>query len=108
MLIAELAKCQHGVVTLEQLVGLGVSREWVRRRVAEGYLHRVQRGVYAVGYPGRSRETMIMAGVLASGPRAAASHLTCAEVRRVSHWPTSAIEVVSMARRRVDGVTVHA
>ena len=49
-----------------------------------------------------------MAGVLASGPRASASHLTAAEVRRVSRWPTSAIDVVSMARRRVDGVTVHA
>jgi hypothetical protein len=95
-------------VALEQLTGLGVSREWVRRRVENGHLYRVHRSVYAVGHPGLSREGRIMAAVLAAGPRAGGSHLTAAELWRISRWPTDAIHVISMARRRLAGVTVHA
>jgi hypothetical protein len=106
-MIAELAKRQHGVVTLEQLRALGLNREWVRYRVAAGRLFPIHRGVYAVGHPGLSREGHFMAAVLASGERAALSHLSLAELRKVSRWPPSVIDVVSMSRRRVQGTRVH-
>ncbi len=106
-MIAELAKRQHGVVTLDQLRAIGLNREWVRYRVAAGRLFPIHRGVYAVGHPGLSREGQFMAAVLASGERAALSHLSLAELRKVSRWHPSMIDVVSMSRRRVEGTRVH-
>jgi very-short-patch-repair endonuclease len=102
-----LAARQHGVVALAQLIALGLNREWVRRRVAAGRLHRVHRGVYAVGHPALSREGRWMAAVLAAGEASALSHLSVAQFWRVSRWPERTISVVSTARRTLDGVEVH-
>src|SRR5918995_1237628 len=49
-LVAELAARQHGVVTTDQLRARGVSRSAVPRRLDAGRLHRIHRGVYAVGH----------------------------------------------------------
>jgi predicted transcriptional regulator of viral defense system len=49
--LAALARQQHGVVSIRQLEQLfGYSRANVTRLVAVGQLHRVHRGVYAVGH----------------------------------------------------------
>jgi hypothetical protein len=45
------AAAQHGVLTHAQLVALGLSGDAIKHRVARGKLHRVHRGVYAVGWP---------------------------------------------------------
>ncbi|MBS1880963.1 MAG: type IV toxin-antitoxin system AbiEi family antitoxin domain-containing protein, partial [Actinobacteria bacterium] len=44
-----LARAQHGVLTRENLLALGFSPEAIKHRVRSGRLHRVYRGVYAVG-----------------------------------------------------------
>lgn len=65
--IARLAGRQHGVVTLLQLLAIGLTRKAIRHRVATGRLHPVHRGVYLVGHvvaPALAYET---AAVLASG-----------------------------------------
>jgi predicted transcriptional regulator of viral defense system len=49
MEIATLADRQHGVVALRQLRKLGLSARAVQYRAARGQLHRIHRGVYAVG-----------------------------------------------------------
>ena len=49
--LAELAARQHGVVAFEQLLALGLTKSGVQRRVEAGRLHRLHRGVYAVGHP---------------------------------------------------------
>jgi predicted transcriptional regulator of viral defense system len=49
--IAELAVAQHGVVALRQLRAMEIRPSSVRSRVQRGRLHRVHRGVYAVGHP---------------------------------------------------------
>ena len=79
--IAKLADRQHGVVAVWQLLPLGVSRREIERRIESGRLHRVYRGVYAVGHPHLSREGQLMAAVLACGPQAVLSHWSAAE-----HW----------------------
>jgi hypothetical protein len=106
-IIAALAARQHGVVSLEQLLVAGLSKAAVRRRVRTGRLHRMHRGVYAVGHPGLSFEGRCMAAVLAAGPQSAASHVTAAELCRVNRWPTGPISVVTETQRRPNRIDVH-
>jgi very-short-patch-repair endonuclease len=70
-LLAEIAGRQHGVASIGQLRSLGLNRKAVRRRVDAGHLHRVHRGVYAVGHTDLSVEGRRFAAVLAvgGGPR---------------------------------------
>src|SRR4051794_28352659 len=66
-LVAKIAEGQHGVVSIGQLLRCGVSEDAVRARVALGQLHRVHRGVYALGHLALSPEGHWMAAVLAVG-----------------------------------------
>jgi len=76
--LAELAARQHGVVSSRQLEALGYSRPAVTRATQSGRLHRIHRGVYAVGHRSMTWEGRCLAAVLACAPRAAASHLSAA------------------------------
>lgn len=67
VLIAEIARRQHGAISIWQLYGLGIGERGVRSRVDAGRLHRVHRGVYAVGHSGLSSEGRWLAAVLAVG-----------------------------------------
>ena len=48
-----------------------------------------------------------MAAVFASGPHAAVSHLTAAELCKVSRWPTTLIAVVTATQHAPVGIDVH-
>ncbi|HEX6781724.1 MAG TPA: type IV toxin-antitoxin system AbiEi family antitoxin domain-containing protein [Solirubrobacterales bacterium] len=72
--LSEIAACQHGVVSLRQLEELGLSRYAVAKRSEKGRLHRIHRGVYAVGHRGLSLHGRFMAAVLACGEGAVLSH----------------------------------
>jgi hypothetical protein len=50
-----------------QLLLAGLSEAGVQRRVRAGRLHRIHRGVYAVGHSGLSNEGRWIAAVLACG-----------------------------------------
>lgn len=65
--IAEVAARQHGVISVDQLHRAGFTKHDVLHRVRTGRLHRIHRGVYAVGHPAISREGRWMAAVLACG-----------------------------------------
>jgi len=67
VLIAEIATRQHGLISVWQLYGLGIGERGVRRRVDAGRLHRIHRGVYAVGHSAPSLERRWLAAVLAVG-----------------------------------------
>jgi predicted transcriptional regulator of viral defense system len=62
--VARIAARQHGVVTVAELAQAGLSAPAISRRVAAGRLHRIHRGVYAVGHRGLSQEGGWMAAVL--------------------------------------------
>ena len=78
--IARIAARQHGVVTTAQLERAGADKSAITRRVSRGRLHRVHRGVFAVGHPGLSRKGMWKAATLACGERCALSHRSAAEL----------------------------
>jgi very-short-patch-repair endonuclease len=73
-----LARRQHGVITRSDLLGLGFSSKAIQRRLENGRLHRVARGVYAVGWPHLTRERRWMGAVLACGEGAVLSHRSAA------------------------------
>jgi very-short-patch-repair endonuclease len=108
-LIARVAARQHGVVSLTQLAAAGIHRRGVGRRAHAGRLHRIHRGVYAVGHPGLSQEGKWMAAVLAFGAGAVISHRSAAALWRMLPIP-SLIEVTvpgdaGLAKR--SGIILH-
>ncbi len=72
--VAERAAGQWGVVSLVQLGSLGAGRGAVARAVEGGRLHRVHRGVYAVGHRRLGRQGRALAAVMACGEGAVLSH----------------------------------
>lgn len=120
--IAEVARKQRGVVSIDQLRGFGLSEKAIARRVARGLLHRVHRGVYAVGHSALAPEDRFLAAVLALGgePRgggsvlehwgAAVSHrsaLSLWSLLPTSDAPTDVIVSGYGGRARRAGIRVH-
>ncbi|MGH2803592.1 MAG: type IV toxin-antitoxin system AbiEi family antitoxin domain-containing protein, partial [Thermoleophilaceae bacterium] len=65
--VAALATHQHGVVSRAQLIDLGLTDYAIRRQVRSARLHRVHRGVYAVGHPRLTLHGRFLAAVLRYG-----------------------------------------
>jgi len=76
--VARVAAKQHGVISIAQLYSAGIDKSGVTRRVRAGRLHRLHRGVYAVGHRGLSQHGRWMTAVLACGEGAALSHQSAA------------------------------
>jgi Transcriptional regulator, AbiEi antitoxin/Protein of unknown function (DUF559) len=76
--VAKLAAKQRGVVSREQLLALGFDRNAIRRRLERGRLHRLYRGVYAVGHTIVPRNGRYLAAVMACGQHAVLSHRSAA------------------------------
>jgi very-short-patch-repair endonuclease len=68
--IAEIARRQQGVVADWQLAAVGLSASGISRRADTGRLHRIHRGVYAVGHVAPSQHREWMAAVIACARRA--------------------------------------
>lgn len=109
--VAGLVARQHGVVAVRQLYALGLSERQVSRRAEAGWLHRLHRGVYAVGHSRLTREGSWMAAVLAIGNGAVLSHRSAAGLWTI--WgskPQARVDVVvasGSGRATRPGVVVH-
>jgi very-short-patch-repair endonuclease len=116
--VAALAERQHGVVSLAQLIACGLSERAVRRRVEAGRLHRIQRGVYAVGHRRLTRQGRWMAAVLAGGEGAVLSHRSAAALLAIRAYsgkpqlttprrhPRSAAFVAHRSQLQPDEITI--
>lgn len=105
--IAALAQRQHGVVTREQLLGLGLGHDAVAYRCRCKRLFRVHLGVFAVGRPPTTPVEHAAAAVLACGEGAALSHNGALSLwGLVSEWPRQ-LHVSSPQQRRRPGITTH-
>ena len=92
-------------MTIAQLLAAGLDTARSRDGWRRGRLHRVARGVYAVGHVALSREGTFLAAVLEAGEGAALSHLAVAELWEVRKYRASVIDVVVPRRRRVTTAT---
>lgn len=105
--IARLAARQHGNVTRAQLQAFGLSPGAVAHRLRSGRMHRVFRGVYAIGRPPGGPLELANAAVLACGEGAALSHFSALALWGFSNrWPQTP-QVSSVHDRRPTGIDVH-
>jgi very-short-patch-repair endonuclease len=108
--LAALAARQHGVVSLAQLLELGLGLKGIAERVRTGRLHRIHRGVYALS-PARPRtEGYWLAAVLACGPGAVLSHRSAASLWQLRPSAAATIDVTVPARsgrKKRRGIRVH-
>jgi very-short-patch-repair endonuclease len=93
--IAAIAARQHGVVSLRQLVAMGLGAGAIKHRIALGRLHPLYRGVYAVGHRSLRREAWWVAAVLAAGPDAVLSHRSAAALWAMRHSGRTTVEVTA-------------
>ena len=108
--ISRIAARQHGLVTHRQLLGLGMSRNAISARVRRGALHRLHRGVYAVGATPTAIESRWMAAVLACGGDAALSHRSAAALWGLLRPVGGRVDVAARGRSgrdRRSGIRVH-
>jgi predicted transcriptional regulator of viral defense system len=108
--LAELARVQHLVFSLEQLRESGLTDSAVRNRVAADRLHRIHHAVYSlVPRELLTWEGLYMAAVLACGPGAVLSHRSAARLHELRNYGYTRIDVTVPGRshRTHPGVAVH-
>jgi very-short-patch-repair endonuclease/predicted transcriptional regulator of viral defense system len=104
----ELVDRQHGVVAHRQLLALGLSPTMIARRVRDGRLLGMHRGVYAVGHKRLRREGFWLAAVLAGGAQAALSHRSAAALHGIRDASGASVDVTVPASRRAQaGIRFH-
>jgi hypothetical protein len=107
--LADGATEQGGLASLDQLRDIGVSGRAAAYRAEEGRLHRVHRGVYAVGHRSIGRAGALRAAVLACGEGAVVSHGTATALWGLwDRWPVLVDVIVPCeAGRKIDGIRAH-
>ena len=97
-------------MAFRQLAALGMSRNAVSARSQAGRLHRIHRGVYAVGHPVLAVNGRRMAAVLAAGPGAVLSHASAAalwDIRRTSGTRVDVTVRSGAGRAKRPGLRIH-
>jgi predicted transcriptional regulator of viral defense system len=105
--VAALAAKQHGVVSATQLREAGLSAQAIWRRVRSQRLHRLYRGVYAVGHEALAPRGRYLAAVLACGREALLSHRAAGAIQGLLR--SSGVIEVTAARgcKPRAGIVVH-
>jgi len=95
------------VVSVGQIRALRLDKDWVRRQVEGGRLHRLHRGVYAVGHTSTTKHGRYMGAVLACGRGAVLSHRSAADLWGIRRCDTSIAVTVPRGRAGAAGLEVH-
>lgn len=95
------------MVATSQLRALGYSYRAIQSRAAAGRLHRIHRGVYAVGHTRITVRARWMAAVLACGPDAVLSHRAAAALWGLRAAPSGPIDATARSRHTIAGVRCH-
>lgn len=104
-----LAEAQHCVVSRDQLRAVGYVPEAINHRIKTGRLHRLHRGVYAVGRKAVTDHGRWMAAVLACGDGVVLSHTSAAALWRIGAEDHNVVELSlpSPSRKRRPGLRIH-
>jgi very-short-patch-repair endonuclease len=106
--LAVLATRQNGIVGYRQLLRIGFDKSAIARRVASGRLHRLYRGVFAVGHRVVSLRGRWTAAVLACGPGAALSHRDGGQLWAILQSSRREVDVtVPRSRAGIPGIAMH-
>lgn len=105
--VADFAEKQHGVAAVQELLALGLSPSAVKRWTADRRLHRVHRGVYAVGRADLTAHGKWLAAVKACGPGAVLSHQSAATLWDLRRSSSSIVHVTTPGRSRRQGLRAH-
>lgn len=98
------------MVCATQLYALGLSKDQVSDRVRIGWLHRLYRGVYAVGHRRLTIQGQWMAATLAAGKRAVLSHESAASLWGIRAFGSGMLHVTipeGSGRARRPGLVIH-
>jgi hypothetical protein len=106
---AEIAAVQHGRITTQQLRDCEISARSIERAVETGRLHRVHKGVYALGHLAPSREADWHAAVLAGGDGAVLSYRCAATALGIRDGvgPRIDVTIPSGSHRHRPGIFFH-
>jgi hypothetical protein len=97
--VVTVAMRQHGNITRAQLKSAGITDKGISIRLANGRLHRIHAGIYAVGRPAVTPLERASAAVLAAGEHAALSHGSAMALWRLwRQWPAELEVTVSRGR----------
>ena len=113
--LSRLATRQHGVVSRNQLLVLGLDTDQIAYRVQVGRLHRLYRGVYAVGHVRLTQRGRWLAAVIAcraggggSGSDSALSHRSAGWLHGVLRsTPTNPVDVIATRSHQLRRVRCH-
>lgn len=107
--VAQLAARQHGVVSRDQLRDVGMGEGAIEHAVRLGRLHRVFRGVYALGHPSVGERGRHKAATLACGKGTVVSHRSAAALLRLLDKGPAVIDVIPTGEcgRGIDGIRFH-
>jgi very-short-patch-repair endonuclease len=106
--LAAVAEVQHGLVTRWQLVALGFSAKAIEHRVRIGSLHRVLRGVFAVGHRALLDRSDRAAALLYAGENTVLSHDSAAALWGLTSNPSFvAITMIGRHARGQPNLRIH-
>ena len=106
--IMGLAQAQHGALSRQQALGAGLSPSAIARRLATGEWVRLFQGAYRLAGSEPSFEQRLMAGTLAGGAGAVASHRAAAALLGMPGAPRWVeITVPRTSRVELEGVIAH-
>ncbi len=101
--VLRLAGGQRSLVTRRQLIELGCPKALIEAWLDSGLLFRVHRGVYALAGARIDFDFKVLAGVLAAGEGAVASHRTAGALFGLRRVTCHAVELTVPGRRAPKG-----
>jgi len=104
--VAAIAGSQAGLITVEQLRGVGIADSTISEAVARGRLHPIFHGVYCVGHRYLTVHARLLGATMACGPGSVVSHGTAAWVLGLRKWRSEEVDVIAPveAGRKIPGI----
>jgi hypothetical protein len=105
--IGRIASSSKGIVTRDELLAAGITRDQIRERVRKGLLLREYRGVYRVGHRAPNVEARYLAAVRACGEGSLLAGRAAGHLWGLVKGEPPPPEVIGPTERRVAGVTTR-